>query len=87
MALYERLQNNFLLTYRVIMTANEKRCIKSRLVLKLENLGYSVSATDSAEIAVFTDRPVNNTSAKIGNYKHSFLTSFGPVSAQKIICS
>jgi tRNA G26 N,N-dimethylase Trm1 len=66
-------------------TALEKRYLKSKIVTRLENLGYSVSATDSADIAVFTDRPINNKSIKAHNARNPYITSFGVKGALKFI--
>lgn len=63
------------------MSTFDKRVIKSKLDTKLRELGFSVSSTDSANITIFTDKAVNDKSVKIGNYTHSYLTSFTPKSA------
>lgn len=67
------------------MTAFENRVVKTKLVDTLERQGYDANATDSASIAVFTDKKINNKSIKIGNYKQSYLTSFGYKSALNFI--
>ena len=60
-------------------------CYFWRMVDTLENLGYKVSATDSANIAVFTNNPINKKSVKVGNFDLSYITSFGIVGALKFI--
>ncbi len=67
------------------MTALQKRAIKGKLMLKLESMGHNVSVTDTPEIVVFTDKPINKKSKKIGNYIHSWITSFGEIGAKKFI--
>ena len=67
------------------MSSFEKKVIKSKLDTKLRDLGFSVSTTDTSKIAVFTDKPINENSVKIGNYTHSYITSFTPKSALTFI--
>lgn len=69
-------------------TAFEKRVIKSKLVDYLESKGFHVSATDSPEIVVFTDKPVNEKSykySKQSNLIEPYMTSFGTKGALKLI--
>lgn len=69
------------------MTAFERRVIKSQLVDTLEAMGFSVSATDSASIIVFTDKPVTRGSFRYCRLpvEEPYMTSFGPVAALNFI--
>ena len=67
------------------MRALQKRGLKSKLVDHFEGEGYKVEATDSANIAIFTDRPVTKRSVEIGKYDCSYLTSFGEKEAENIL--
>ncbi len=67
------------------MKALEKRYLKSRIINILEEQGFIATGTDSAEIAVFTDKPINNKSVKLGNFDVPWITSFGEKGAIKFI--
>jgi len=67
------------------MSTFDKKVIKSKLDTKLRDLGFSVSSTDSANITIFTDKAINEKSHKVGNYTHSYLTSFTVKSALNFI--
>lgn len=67
------------------MSSFDKKVIKSKLDSKLRDLGFSVSSTDSSNIVVFTDKSISEKSQKIGNYTHSYLTSFTVKSALNFI--
>ncbi len=62
-----------------------KRKLKGEILDKLFSLGFRVGVTDSTTIAVFTDKPVNDTSVKIpcGQY----ITSWGVKGAEKFLQS
>lgn len=47
------------------MRALQKRGLKSKLVDHFEGEGYKLEATDSANIAIFTDRPVTKRSVEL----------------------
>ena len=71
------------------MTAFERRVIKTNLVDTLEAMGFDVLATDSADIIVSTDKPINKDSfiptPKHKGFKQPYMTSFGPAGALKFI--
>ena len=63
----------------------EYRKIKGDIIDKLIKIGYKVNYTDSINITMFTDKPINNKSYKIDNSITPFITSFGKVEALKFI--
>lgn len=72
------------------MNAYEAKVIKGRLISKLESMGISASATDSASIIVFTDRPVTARSFRFSKQRglvEPYMTSFGPRAAEKFIAN
>lgn len=70
------------------LTASQKRTLKSRLVLTLEEKGFRVVATDSPDIVLFTNKKINSKSHKYStqkNLREPYMTSFGEVGAKKLI--
>ncbi len=67
------------------MRANEKRAIKSRLVNVLEEMGFKWQATDTPEIVIFTDKPVNEKSVRYGESDTPYITSWGVKGASAFI--
>ena len=69
-----------------IKRATQLRKIKGNLVDVLKGMGYLVSCTDTPNIVMFTDKPINNKTVKISRgYDTPYCTSFGPVGATKFI--
>jgi len=70
------------------ISALQKRVLKSKLFVKLEERGFEVSATDSPDLILFTDKRINQKSKLYStqkNLKHPYMTSFGEVSAKKLL--
>jgi len=59
------------------MTAIERRAIKGVIMDTLTKQGVKVAATDSGNIAVFTDRVIEKRTVKIGEYDLPYLTTWG----------
>jgi len=73
-----------------MLTALQKRALKSKLYTKLENDGFKVLATDSPELVYFTDKKINSKSKRYSNQKnliYPYMTSFGEVGAKKLLDS
>jgi len=67
------------------MIALQKRVIKSHIVDKLEEMDFSVWASDTPALVFFTDKPVNDRSKKMHNCDNPYCTSFGVKSALSFI--
>lgn len=66
----------------------QKRTLKSKLFVKLEENGFKVEATDSPDILFFTDKRINSKSKRYSTQKnltHPYMTSFGEVGAKKLL--
>ena len=74
----------------MVMSALQKRALKSKLFVKLEEAGFRVSATDTPDIVYFTDKKINSKSYRYStqkNLEHPYMTSFGEVGAKKLLKS
>jgi hypothetical protein len=71
------------------MTAvNYKRFLKGKLQDLYMRQGFLITTTESNEIILFSDKPLNKKSYKYDkqkNLKYSFLTSFGTKETEKIL--
>ena len=67
--------------------ANYRRYLKGKLQDLFVSNGFSVSCTDSAEICLFSDLPIDKRSIKFygNNVKEPYLTSFGIKTAEKVL--
>jgi len=65
--------------------ALQKRVLKTNLYDFFENKGYTIDATDTPALVLFSDRPLKEDSQKIGGYICSWMTSFGEKEAEKIL--
>jgi len=70
------------------LTALQKRVLKTKLINSLEKSGFKVSATDSPDIVIFTNKKINTKSRRYSsqkNLKEPYMTSFGEIGAKKLI--
>ena len=65
--------------------ALQRRVLKTNLYDFYEKKGYNINATDTPAIVLFSDKPLNKKSKKVGNYDCSYITSFGEKEAERIL--
>ena len=79
-----------IMVINMAMSVLQKRTLKSKLFVKLEENGFKVSATDTPDIIFFTDKRINSKSKRYStqkNLEHPYMTSFGEVGAKKLLGS